>query len=188
MSVLAAQDLVSIEEYLKGELVSEQKHEYLGGIVHAMAGGSTRHNTISVNALVTLANKLAGSACRPFNSDMKIKLTLQNQIRFYYPDVHVTCQPTENHETYQDQPCVIVEVLNPSTQRIDQGEKREAYLAIPSLQTLILLDQDRIYAHVDQRSSPLGFERCFYQAAEDEIPLPSLDTSITLGDLYQGAL
>ena len=187
MPVLASCDLVSVEEYLEGERHSEIKHEYLGGVAHAMAGGPTRHNTICVNGLVTLANKLSSSKCRPFNSDMKVRLSYRGQTRFYCPDLHVTCESTNGDSDFQDKPTVIIEVLSPSTQRFDLNEKLDAYLTIPSLQTLILLDQDRPLARVDQRHSEKEFRQTFYQKLDEVIDLPSLEISMTLSDLYQGA-
>src|SRR5882762_6287299 len=95
MSTAKKLNLVSVADYLAGEMVSPIKHEYLGGIVYAMAGARNLHNIIAGNLYVALHNRLRGQSCRPFNSDTKIRLQLPGQVRFYYPDASVTCRPKD---------------------------------------------------------------------------------------------
>src|SRR5207253_2545258 len=102
--------LISVEEYLEGELISPIKHEYLGGVVYAMAGARNVHNTIATNCLVTLGSQLRGKPCQVFNSDTKVRVRLSTHTRFYYPDVMVVCQPNSPVESFQDHPVIIVEV------------------------------------------------------------------------------
>src|ERR1043166_9100944 len=97
-------NLVSVEDYLAGELTSPVKHEYLGGVVYAMAGASNAHNTIATSTLVALGARLRGKRCQPFNSDTKIRVCLQNHIRFYYPDASVVCRPNPRGDSFQDEP------------------------------------------------------------------------------------
>ncbi|OYV89591.1 MAG: hypothetical protein B7Z73_06710, partial [Planctomycetia bacterium 21-64-5] len=75
-------NLVSVDDYLAGELISTVKHEYLGGVVYAMAGARNAHNIIATNTLVALGSRLRGRSCRPFNSDTKIRVRLPTQVRF----------------------------------------------------------------------------------------------------------
>ena len=93
MSAARKLNLVSVEDYLAGELASPVKHEYLGGVVFAMAGGRNAHNIIKVNVVGSLYGRLRGRPCRPFDSDTKIRIHLPTQMRFYYPDVSVICRP-----------------------------------------------------------------------------------------------
>src|SRR5438105_11609511 len=93
MTAVTKRDLISVEDYLAGELVSPIKHEYLGGFVYAMAGARNVHNQIATNALVAVGARLRGKRCRPFNSDTKIRVRLPNQIRFYYPELSIVCRP-----------------------------------------------------------------------------------------------
>src|SRR5947209_4973851 len=95
-------NLVSVEDYLTGELVSSVKHEYLGGVVYAMAGGSNAHNIIKLNSLTGLQTRLRGKRCRPFDSDTKIRVRLSTQTRFYYPDGSVVCRSNALSESFQD--------------------------------------------------------------------------------------
>src|SRR5262245_52167082 len=84
-------DLVSAEDYLAGELGSPIKHEYLGGVVYAMAGARNAHAIIVMRTGAALVSRLRGKRCQPFGSDTKIRIRLPNQLRFYYPDVSVVC-------------------------------------------------------------------------------------------------
>ena len=76
MTALRKPVLPSVADYLQGEKSAEEKHEYLGGVVHAMAGGSVRHNAIASNSVVALGSRLRGKTCQPFNSDMKLRIEL----------------------------------------------------------------------------------------------------------------
>lgn len=178
-------DLVAVEDYLAGELNSTVKHEYLGGTVYAMAGGSNRHNTIAGNVFAALHRSLRGKKCRPFNSDTKIRVRLPTQWRFYYPDASVVCRPNSPGDSFQDEPAVIVEVMSEATRRIDEGEKKDAYLMIPSLSAYVLLEQDRPAATVYRRTEQ-GFHREVYAGLEALIPLAEVDTELKLADLYEG--
>src|SRR5881394_2037875 len=100
-------DLISVEEYLAGELVSPIKHEYLGGVVYAMAGARNAHNLIAANTLGALHGRLRGRRCRTFTSDTKIRVRLPTQVRFYYADVPVICRPNPQSDTFQDEPAVL---------------------------------------------------------------------------------
>src|SRR5688500_9697909 len=117
MSAAKKLDPITIEDYLAGELISPIKHEYLGGVVYAMAGARNMHNLIATNTLVALGTRLRGKSCRPYNSDTKIRVRLATQTRFYYPEVSVVCRPNPQDDSFQDEPVVIVEVLSRKTRR-----------------------------------------------------------------------
>ena len=140
MSVARQRQPISIADYLEGELTSPLKHEFVDGVVYAMAGATANHNRIATNATVVLGSQLRGKRCQVFNSDMKVRVRMSRSTRFYYPDLSVVCQPNAGNETYQDNPVVIVEVISESTRRVDEYEKREAYLSINSLCVYVLLE------------------------------------------------
>jgi Uma2 family endonuclease len=186
MTALLKPEPLSVEEYLAGELVAEVKHEYLGGEVHAMAGGTTRHSALATNVTVALGSALRGKPCRAFNSDLKVRIELPGQTRFYYPDSMVVCEPRNDSEQWQDRPVVIVEVLSETTRRIDLTEKREAYLAIPTLKALIFVEPDLAHADVYRRGPSGGFLREEYSGLDAIIPLPEIEASLPLADVYEG--
>src|SRR5713101_4970683 len=163
-------NLVNVDDYLAGELTSPLKHEYLGGVVYAMAGARNAHNLIASNTLGALHARLRGGPCRPFNSDTKIRVRLPAQVRFYYPDVSVICRPNPQTDSFQDEPAVLCEVLSRRTRRIDEGEKKDAYLTIPSLGVYVMIEQDTA-AVVAVRRTEGGFVREVYEGLDAVLPL-----------------
>ena len=185
MSAVPKWNLVAIDDYLAGELVSPIKHEYLGGVVYAMAGARNAHNLIASNTTVALGSRLRGKRCRPYNSDTKIRLRLPHQFRFYYPDVSVICRPNPPADSFQDDPAVLVEVLSRSTRRVDEGEKKDAYLTIPSLCAYVLIEQETPAAVVFRRTEQ-GFVREIHSGLEAVIPLREIDIELPLAEVYDG--
>lgn len=185
MTALRKPSLVSVADYLAGEEGSDIKHEYLGGVVHAMAGGTNRHSAISANAVGALAARLRGKPCQPFNSDAKVRIELSDHIRFYYPDAMVVCQRGPDNAHYQDLPSVIVEVLSDSTRRIDLAEKRDAYLTINTLKQLILVEPDEPRVIVYRRRETGGFEAEEYAGLDAVIELPEIEAQLPLAELYE---
>jgi Uma2 family endonuclease len=176
--------LLTVGDYLAAELVSPIKHEYLGGMVYAMAGGRNVHNTIAGNAFASFHTRLRGKSCQPFNSDTKIRIRLPTEVRFYYPDVSVVCRPNPPTDVFQDEPAVLVEVLSKSTRRIDEGEKKDAYVTIPSLAVYLLVEQE-MAAVVAFRRTAQGFVREEYQGLEAVVPLDEIGASLPLAELYE---
>jgi len=178
-------DLISVEDYLAGELISPIKHEYLGGFVYAMAGARNVHNLIASNTLVSLGHRLRGKRCRAYNSDTKIRVRLPTQVRFYYPEVSVICRPNPAQDSFQDEPAALFEVLLKKTRRIDEGEKKDAYLTIPSLCVYALIEQDSA-AIVVYRRTEQGFVRETYEGLHAVLPLSEIDVELPLAEVYDG--
>lgn len=177
-------NLISVEDYLAGELVSPVKHEYLGGVVHAMAGARNVHNIIATNVLGSLHARLRGRKCRAFNSDTKIRIRLPTQLRFYYPDASVVCRQNPPDDSFQDEPAAIFEVLSKATRRIDNGEKKDAYLTIPSLDVYVLIEQE-LAAVVVYRRTAQGFVREEYLELDATIGLPEIEAELPLSEIYE---
>lgn len=185
MSAALKWNLVSVDDYLAGELASPIKHEYLGGVVYAMAGARNLHNRIATNVLGTLHSRLRGQPCQPFNSDTKIRIRLPTQTRFYYPDASIVCRPNADDDSYQDEPALIAEVLSKRTRRIDEGEKKDAYLSIPSLNVYLLVEQDAPLVTLFRRTEA-GFVREVYEGLDVVIPLDEIDIVLPLAEIYAG--
>jgi Uma2 family endonuclease len=176
---------ITIPDYLAGELVSPEKHEYLGGVVYAMAGGTNRHNAIASNILISLGSRLRGKPCRPFNSDTKVQVIFPTHTRFYYPDAMVVCRPSDERLSFQEAPVVIVEVLSRSTRRLDEGEKRDAYFQLPSLQAYVLVDQECRRLTIWRRGDQ-GFQAEVQDGADASLDLPELGFNIPFTEIYEG--
>ena len=184
MSTARQFNLISIEDYLTGELVSDVKHEYVAGVVYGMVGATNAHNIIATNLLGILRNQLTESPCREFNSDTKVRIQSQNGTRFYYPDAQVVCIPNPQSDTYQDAPTFIFEVLSESTRRIDEGEKKESYLSIPSLTAYVLFEQETTAAVLFRRIEN-GFERVVYDQPDSVIQFSNPNANLYFREVYQ---
>jgi Uma2 family endonuclease len=180
------QDLVTVEDYLALEAAADAKHEYLGGVVHAMAGATFQHSVIASNVLGLLVAQLRGKSCRALSSDFKIRIKLGTQSRFYYPDASVVCTPVSPGDVFHDDPVVVVEVLSPSTRRIDLGEKKDAYLSIPSLLAYIVIEQESpaviVFRRVENR-----FVREVCARLESTISLAEIDATLPLDQVFDSA-
>ena len=134
----------SYAEYLAYERDSGLKHEYDGGEILAMAGGSRRHNALALRVGAALdATRLAG--CVAFQSDQKVRILATG--RATYPDVSVVCgkiegDPADPQDATITNPTLLVEVLSPSTEQEDRGTKWRHYQLLPSLQEYVLVSQD----------------------------------------------
>ncbi|QDV83215.1 Uma2 family endonuclease [Planctomycetes bacterium TBK1r] len=188
MSTVRKHDFISVQDYLAGEELADQRHEYVAGIVCAQAGETNRHHAIATNATVALANRLRGTACRAFNSDTKVRIRNAAGTRFYYPDAMVVCRTNPPGESYQDEPVLIVEVISETTRRIDEGEKREAYLEIPSLAGYVLVEQSSHSAVVYQRDGQAGGDQAFHRSIvsglDAVIRIEEIPLELLLGELY----
>ncbi len=177
-------EIVTVEDYLEGELRSQVKHEYLGGTIYAMAGARNVHNAIATRLLALFDAQLRGRPCQPFNSDTKVRLRLPTHTRFYYPDGMIVCHSNPSNDSFQDNPVVIAEVLSDATRRIDEGEKKDAYLTIPSLNAYLLIETNQPRVVVYRRTETL-FVPEVYADDDATIPLDDVDCSISLAELYE---
>ncbi len=176
--------LVSVDDFLQGELVSDVKHEYLGGVVYAMAGARNVHNAIASNWLVAMGGQLRGRPCQAFNSDTKVRIRLAGQTRFYYPDGMIVCQPNPADDSFQDRPVVLVEVLSDATRRIDEGEKKDAYLTIASLSAYVMVETDRPRVVVYRRGAGGAFTPEVYEGVPAAIDFGDIGCTLSLAELY----
>ncbi|MCU0238738.1 MAG: Uma2 family endonuclease [Pyrinomonadaceae bacterium] len=173
---------ISVEEYLEGEKVSSVKHEYIDGQVFAMAGVSKNHNRINGNLYSSLLNHLRNRDCEVFIEAVKVRA---NSITIYYPDLVVTCEKNEEDEYVIHEPCLIVEVLSPATERTDRNEKLINYKQMQSLQEYVIIWQDQVLLEIHRRYGQFWrVER--YNELSDEIELVSVNYSINLSEIYQG--
>ena len=138
----AAENLtLSAAEFLTWKSSQRQRHEFVGGEVFAMAGAGEVHVTVAGNVYMALRQHLAGSPCRTFITDMKLRVDAADA--YFYPDVMVTCSATDARDPLlKREPVLLVEVLSPNTAAYDRGDKFAAYRRLPSLQEVLLVDTD----------------------------------------------
>jgi len=175
--------LLTVEEYLEGERLSEIRHEYVGGQVYAMAGASDDHNRIAGNILTALNEALRGKRCEPFMADMKLKLPESDA--FYYPDVLVACDPADNAKYFRERPTVVFEILSPDTERTDQREKRYAYGSIPTLKVYVIVAQDRRELTILRRERSGSWKPEVLTGPDQVLKLPEIRVEIPLTLVYE---
>jgi Uma2 family endonuclease len=181
--------ILSVEDYLKGEKVSPVKHEYVGGEIYAMVGVSKPHNRITLALSSILRTSLRGGPCDVFIAEMKVHARLRGADVFYYPDVVVDCQPSDQELYYTETPVLVAEVLSPSTRTIDEREKRIAYQQIDTLQEYLLIEQDRPEVRVYRRAENAPGENWQLETFSDgdTMRLTSVNLTIPLQELYENA-
>lgn len=182
---------MSVEEYLRTELESPIKREYVGGFVYplhgatrAQAGTSKAHMQIVLNFVARLDEAAERTNCRLSAVDMKLRVEGAKSYSFFYPDVMVVCGAPEGDPYFETAPCLLVEVLSPGTASRDRREKYVAYTAIPSLQTYLIVAQDerRVYAY--QREAEGWALQEF--VGQGEVFLPCLGHTLSLDAIYRG--
>ncbi len=134
----AAEKLMSLDEFLAWEREQPDRHEYDGMVITMMTGGSLDHSTIASNLRTALSNKLRGTGCMAFRGDAKV--IANGAVR--YPDLSVTCSPVIGRDDIVPEPVLIIEVLSPSTERVDRGRKKLDYFATPSVRQYAIVEQD----------------------------------------------
>jgi Uma2 family endonuclease len=165
--------------------LAERRHEIVAGQIHVMAGATNEHDAVVSSAIVSLGPYLRGRPCRVCTADTKARVVSGSYTSFYCPDAMAVCQPNPPHEVYQDRLVVIVEVMSPSTQRIDRNEKRDAYFAIPTLSAYVLLDTTGAPALVYQRDASGTFREAHHVGLDATIPVPAIDCELKLRDAYE---
>lgn len=187
MSSPHAFPVFTLEEYLSLERSSEVRHEYLDGFVYAMAGESVEHSTICFNLAVVVGLQLRDKPCRGFSPNMKVRTDARGL--FAYPDLMVVCGEPSFHDERHDvltNPTVIFEVLSPSTEAYDRGEKFLRYSTeIATLQDYVLVAQDRPRVEHFSRQADGTWLRSEVSGLTGVLHLPAIDCRIALQDIYE---
>ncbi|MEB3335897.1 MAG: Uma2 family endonuclease [Leptolyngbyaceae bacterium] len=164
---------MSPQDYLDWEATQELKHEYIDGEVFAMTGGTIPHNLIALNLASTLRAFLRGKGCRVFIADVKVQLSERGP--YHYPDVMVSCDERDRTAMKLIQyPCLIVEVLSPSTEAYDspletlreRGAKFRRYQQLSTLQEYVLVDATQMSVDRFSRLSDRKWELQTYSEGE----------------------
>ncbi len=175
--------LMSYEEYLVWESTQEVRHEYFNSEVIAMAGGTRNHNRVSFNFSKILDAALSDRQCEVYISDVKVQV--EPRKKYFYPDVVVTCDERDRTEPQLVLfPCLIIEVLSPSTEAYDRGFKFSQYRKSESLQEYVLVQVEQAMVEVFQRNQD-GQWVLFEYDLGDRIFFKSINAEIAVNDLYQ---
>ncbi|MEA5466880.1 Uma2 family endonuclease [Leptothoe sp. PORK10 BA2] len=171
------------EEYFAWEEQQRDRHEYLNGEVYAMSGGTINHSDISGNFLALLKAHMRGKGCKVLNSDARVSIL--NSANYVYPDLSVTCDQRDKTTTqYVTYPCLVVEVLSPSTEAYDRGDKFRMYRRNPSLQEYFLVDSETIAIEIFRRTEQDAWQILNYQAG-DVVELMSVNLTFPIEAIYE---
>ena len=171
------------EEYFIWEEKQLLRHEYLNGEVYAMSGGTQNHGRIASNIIFIFKGHLRGGGCQVGNSDCRVNIFETKN--YIYPDVSVTCDHDDLTAIQAIQyPCLIVEVLSPSTASYDRGDKFRLYRRNPSLQDYVLVDAEKIAIDLYRKNDRGNWEIFNYQSG-DNIELQSIDLSFPIESVYE---
>jgi len=177
---------VTPAEYLAREREAlEHRSELWCGEVFAMTGASWAHNVITTNLVVALEVGMKGSGCRALSSDLKVHVPRKQG--FVYPDVVVVCGPRfhDDHKDVVENPVLIAEVLSPSTERFDRGDKFDGYRSVPSIQQIVLLSQtSRLVEHYSRLEDSSWRLRVY--EGDARVELEPLAPAVALSTLYDG--
>ncbi|MFN9398480.1 MAG: Uma2 family endonuclease [Dolichospermum sp.] len=171
------------EEYFVWEEKQLLRHEYLNGEVYAMSGRTQNHGRIASNIIFIVKGHLRGGGCQVGNSDCRVNILETKD--YVYPDVSVTCEDSDRTATQAIQyPCLIVEVLSPSTANYDRGDKFRLYRRNPRLQDYVLVDAEKIAIDLYRKNDRGNWEIFNYQSG-DNIELRSIDLSFPIESVYE---
>jgi Uma2 family endonuclease len=179
----------TVQEYLSFERESPERHEYHDGEIFVMTGGSINHSLIVANVISGLHSRLMGNPCRVY--DANLRLRIPRKVLYTYPDVTVICgqpkvDPDDSAGHTVINPRLLVEVLSPSTEGYDRGEKFDRYRELESLQEYVLVSQlvPRVEVFFRQQSGNWLFMPV--SGVENSARLNSLEIDLPLGEVYAG--
>jgi len=171
------------EEYFTWEEKQLEKHELIEGQVYAMTGGSKNHSLLAARLITLLTSHLEESGCDTATSDLKVNIVGTNN--YTYPDVSVTCDDRDKTTTqYITYPCLIVEVLSPSTESYDRGGKFRMYRKNPALQDYLLVSSTSIEIDLYHKNDAGEWIIINYQAG-DTIELKSINLGFAIEQIYR---
>jgi len=193
IATLAPPKTYSLDEYRQFEETAEERHEYHDGEIIPMTGGTLTHNRIIRNLMVLLHLGLQGTPFEVCGGELRIWIPAHK--RGLYPDLSVfNGEPvlTENRRDEVLNPYLLIEVLSPSTEAYDRGQKFRFYRAIPSLQDYLIVSQtEPLIEHYHR--TPEGWLLTSYQGLEAHVTLPTTSTAdvsakveIRLSQVYEG--
>ncbi len=178
------QPLYSPAEYLALEREAPYKSEYINGQIYAMAGASEPHNLIALNTAADINFQFRGRRCRAYANDMRVKISATRM--YTYPDIVAVCEELRFEDGRRDtlvNPTVIVEVLSPSSEAYDRGEKFAHYRRLDSLMDYVLVAQDKVRVEHYTRQGD-GWLLTEINDLDGVLRLGSIDCSVRLRDIY----
>ncbi len=188
-TAVAPRPLLTVDEYRARERRSAVRHEYVHGRVYAMSGENRTHNRSALNIVTRVFAAARGGACRV--SFESVRVVAAQGIE-YYPDVMVACGPPPDDPYVETAPCLLVEVLSPTTRRTDQREKGSAYRALDSLAAYVIVHQPERRVEWYMRDANDGSWRVADLVGSGVVTFPcppgadGVPVTMTVDEIYEG--
>ena len=176
---------MTADEFYLWQLDQDERYELVDGVpvpLRAMTGASNAHDVILVNCIAELHARLRGKPCRVASADTALRTSIRSARR---PDVTVDCAPPEAKSYEAHRPTVVVEVLSPSTRKLDRFTKLEEYRRHPSLRHILLVDPDSVAAKLYSRADEGTWLDKDLVGKDAVIALPAIDVTLPLSALYE---
>jgi Uma2 family endonuclease len=171
------------EEYFAWEGNQQYRHEYINGEVYARTGGTINHSKIASNINFLLKGHLRGGGCQVLTSDARVNIA--GSTDYVYPDISVTCDERDKTTSqFITHPCLIVEVLSPSTEAYDRGNKFRMYRCNSSLRDYVLVDANEIAIEIYHKDEDNKWDILNYRSG-DSIELKSVNLTVPIEQIYE---
>jgi Uma2 family endonuclease len=179
----------TVDEYLRLEAGSVQRHEYRDGQIIAMAGGTPDHSLIIANLIGELRNRLRGKPCRVYDSNLRVRIP--RTPLYTYPDASVICGPLEfdaqdPNRTTVINATLIAEVLSATTEADDRGEKFRRYLTLETLREYVLVSQVRPWIETFSRQGDGTWRFSTASGLDGSAKFDALQIELPLLEVYSG--
>ena len=175
---------MSLDEFLRWDEGTDTRHELIGGFPVAMAPPAEAHSMLAVYLVSKIDAML--SARRPCRALIEAGITRPDRADTYFvADIAATCAPVEPGRQATEDPFLIVEILSPSTERLDHRVKLPAYRQIETVQEIMLVASDDAYAEIHRRAGPQWITEIL-RGGEAVLSLASVPIEIRLSNLYEG--
>jgi Uma2 family endonuclease len=179
---------LTADEYIALDRAAQTKSEFFDGVMYAMSGGSPRHNLVATNLARAIGVRLRGKPCIVVNSDQRV---LVSETGLYtYPDVTIVCGGMKVHERFSDtmtNPTIVFEVLSPTTEAYDRGEKFAQYRARESLREYVLVNPYEPFVEHYARAAHGEWVLRTVEGGDAAVSLAAAGIAIPLAELHEGA-
>ena len=175
---------MTLEEFLHWDDGTDTHYELIDGFSVAMAPPAEAHRILALPLGSQIDAALPGR--RPCNAQTEPGVVPPDRGDSYYvPDIAVTCEPNEPGRQAMVDPILIVEILSPSTERVDRRLKLPAYQTMESVREIMLIDADSHHAELYRRENDRwGIQ--LVRGAEASLFLTTVDLRILMSELYEG--
>lgn len=172
-------------DYLAAEATSESRLELIDGVIVAMAGRSSEHNAIAGRFAGLFSARLA-PGCLYYTPDQRFWIAATTRGR--YSDGSIFCgkpvSPAHDGQANTN-PVIVLEVLSPSSEGDDDGEKRRDFQSLEALQAYVIAAQDERWVKVYRRNDRGAWrEQPDVYRAGETFELPRLTRAISVDEIY----